>query len=123
MLGSATRFNGRIIADGSDKACTVSLCRFGSADGMGVARIYRVKRDFWGILYISDFSIFRWLRFRLPVVGEQFFEVALRIFFQSLNYIVEIAPWFNAVTAANHLAVEKRGYTKHAPINALEGGK
>ena len=29
----------------------------------------------------------------------------------------------NAVTAANHLAVEKRGYTKHAPINALEGGK
>ena len=29
----------------------------------------------------------------------------------------------NAVTAANHLTVEKRGYTKHAPINALEGGK
>lgn len=29
----------------------------------------------------------------------------------------------NAVTAANHLTVEKRGYTKHAPINALEGEK
>jgi ABC-type uncharacterized transport system auxiliary subunit len=29
----------------------------------------------------------------------------------------------NATTAANHLAVAKRGYTKHAPINALEGGK
>lgn len=29
----------------------------------------------------------------------------------------------NAITAANHLTVEKRGYTKHAPINALEGGQ
>jgi len=27
----------------------------------------------------------------------------------------------NAVTAANHLTVEKRGYTKRAPINV--GGK
>ena len=29
----------------------------------------------------------------------------------------------NAVTAANHLTVEKRGYTKRAPINVSEGGK
>ncbi|MCR4145633.1 EexN family lipoprotein [Alcaligenes faecalis] len=29
----------------------------------------------------------------------------------------------NAITAANHLTVEKRGYTKHAPINAREGGQ
>lgn len=29
----------------------------------------------------------------------------------------------NATTAANHLAVDKRGYTKRAPINVSEGGK
>ena len=29
----------------------------------------------------------------------------------------------NAVTAANHLTVDKRGYTKRAPINVSEGGK
>lgn len=29
----------------------------------------------------------------------------------------------NAIAAANHLAVEKRGYAKHAPINTLEGGQ
>lgn len=29
----------------------------------------------------------------------------------------------NATTAANHLTVDKRGYTKRAPINVSEGGK
>lgn len=29
----------------------------------------------------------------------------------------------NATTAANHLVVDKRGYTKRAPINVSEGGK
>lgn len=29
----------------------------------------------------------------------------------------------NAITAQNHLTVEKREYTKHEPINVLEGGK
>ena len=29
----------------------------------------------------------------------------------------------NATTAANHLVLEKRNFTRRAPINALEGGK
>ena len=29
----------------------------------------------------------------------------------------------NATTAANHLVLEKRDFTRRAPINALEGGK
>jgi len=29
----------------------------------------------------------------------------------------------NATTAANHLTLDNRGYTKRAPINVSEGGK
>lgn len=85
----------------ADKLRYASWCNSENAHGMGLFKIASSAKDFWGSLCSRDLGEWFVRKCLLPVVGQQFFEIAVGICCQSLNDVCQICPWFDAMTPAS----------------------
>ena len=83
----------------SDRVNYVSVCSDKNCHRLRFFDIGCSLSDFWGTTDGGDFGeSFGWI-FLLPVVGQQFIEVASWIFGKSLNDVGQVRPGLDAVAS------------------------